>query len=141
MKQQDPKRHIVDTLGLAAESRFATLHPRTPLPHNKRQVEPLSDAFTRHLDKPQLRVVRPGDPPALLSFEEAWARLRAEDPPLAAAIDVTVIGRRSADDAAPLLGISPSTANRRKLAGLAQLTIWTGLDERGVTCKVHNLTA
>ncbi len=138
---RDPKRHIVDTLGQAAESRFTTLHPQTPLPHNKRQVEPLSEAFTRHLDKPHLRVVRPGDLPAPLSFEEAWARLRAEDPPLAAAIDVTVIGRRSADDAAPLLGISPSTANRRKLAGIAQLTIWTGLDELGVTCKVHNLTA
>ncbi len=138
---KDSKRHIVDTLGIAEQSRFTTLHPRTPLPHNKRQVEPLSEAFTRHLDKPHLRVVRPGDPPVPLSFEDAWARLRTEQPPLAAAVEATVIGKRSTDEAAPLLGVSPSTANRRKLAGLAQLTIWTGLDERGVSRQVYDLTA
>ncbi len=135
------KRHVVDTLGQAGESRFTTLHPRTPLPHNKRQVEPLSDAFTRYLDKPQLHVVRPGDPPVPLSFADAWARLRAEDRRLAAAVAATVIHKRSVDDAAPLLGISPSTANRRKRAGIAQLMIWTGLDERVVTCQVYDLTA
>ncbi len=127
MKQQDPKRHIVDTLGLAAESRFATLHPRTPLPHNKRQVEPLSDAFTRHLDKPQLRVVRPGDPPALLSFEEAWARLRAEQPRLAAVVAATVIQGQTVREAAPALGVCFKTVATRKSAGIADLAIWTGM--------------
>jgi len=141
MKQQDPKKHPVDTLGQAHQGRFTVLHKRTPLPHGKRQDDGLSEAFVASLDRSQLRVVRPGDPPTLLSLAEAWARLRTEDRRLAAAVAVTVIHKRSVDDAAPLLGVSPSTANRRKRAGLAQLTIWTGLDERVVTCQVYDLTA
>ncbi len=138
---KDSKRHIVDTLGIAEQSRFTTLHPRTPLPHNKRQVEPLSDAFTRHLDKPQLRVVRPGDPPVSLSFEDAWARLRAEEPLLAAAVEATVIGKRTVRDAVPVLGSSFSSVARRKGAGLAALMIWTGLDASVVARQVCDLTA
>jgi len=134
----DPKKHPVDTL---ANARFIVLHKRTPLPHGKRQDDGLSEAFVASLDRSQLRVVRPGDPPALLSLTDAWARLRTEDRRLAAAVAATVIHKRSTDEAAPLLGVSPSTTNRRKLAGLAQLMIWTGLDELVVTCQVYDLTA
>jgi hypothetical protein len=141
MTMDNNKSRILDTLGEAPEARFTVLHKRVPLPHGKRQDNGLSEAFVASLDRSHLRVVRPGDPPALLSLAEAWTRLCAEDRRLAAAVAATVIHKRSVDDAAPLLGVSPSTANRRKRAGIAQLTIWTGLDELGVTCKVHNLTA
>ncbi len=72
------KRHIVDTLSQAAESRFTVLHKRVPLPHGKRQDNGLSEAFVTSLDRSQLRVVRPGDPPVPLSLADAWARLRTE---------------------------------------------------------------
>ncbi len=138
---KNSKKHTVDTLGDAPQARFTVLHKRVPLPHGKRQDNGLSDAFVASLDRPQLRVVRPGDPPMLLSLVDAWARLRGEEPLLAAAVEATVIGERSTDAAAPLLGVSPSTANRRKLAGLVQLTIWTGLDEVVVSRQVYDLTA
>jgi len=137
----DPKKHPVDTLADAPEARFTVLHKRTRLPHGKRQDNGLSEAFVASLDRSQLHVVGPGDLPASLSLVDAWARLCAEDRRLAAAVAVTVIHKRSVDDAAPLLGVSPSTANRRKLAGLAQLTIWTGLDGLVVTRQVYDLTA
>jgi len=141
MSHQDSKLHVVDTLGEAPEARFTVLHKRTPLPHGKRQDDGLSEAFVASLDRSRLHVVRPGDPPALLSLTDAWARLRTEDRRLAAAVAITVIHKRSVDDAAPLLGVSPSTTNRRKRAGIAQLMIWTGLDELVVTCQVYDLTA
>lgn len=137
---EDPKLHVVDTLGQAPQSRFATLHPRTPLPHNKRQVEPLSDAFMRHLDKSQRRVVRSGDPPVPLSFADAWGRLRTEEPLLAAAVAVTVIGKMTVRDAGPVLGASFSSVARRKGAGLAALSIWTGVDVSVVARQVCDLT-
>ncbi len=138
---EDPRLHILDALGQAPQSRFAVLHKRTLLPHGRRQDDGLSEAFVASLDRSQLHVVRPGDPPAPLSLADAWARLCAEDRRLAAAVAATVIHKRSVDDAAPLLGVSPSTANRRKRAGIAQLMIWTGLDELVVTCQVYDLTA
>jgi len=137
----DPKKHPVDTLADAREARFTVLHKRTPLPHGKRQDNGLSEAFVASLDRSQLRVVRPGDPSTLLSLADAWARLRVEEPLLAAAVEATVIHKRSVDEAAPLLGVSPSTTNRRKRAGLAQLIIWTGLDRVVVTRHVYDLTA
>jgi len=141
MKQQDPTLHIGATLSQAPQSRFTVLHKRTRLPHGKRQDDGLSEAFVASLDRSRLHVVRRGDPPTLLSLADAWARLCAEDRRLATAVAATVIHKRSVDEAAPLLGVSPSTANRRKRAGLAQLMIWTGLDERVVTCQVYDLTA
>ncbi len=137
----DPKKHPVDTLADAPEARFTVLHKRTRLPHGKRQDNGLSEAFVASLDRSQLHVVRPGDPSAPLSLVDAWTRLRTEQPLLAAAVEATVVGQRRTDDASPLLGVSPSTTNRRKRAGLAQLMIWTGLDERVVTCQVYDLTA
>jgi len=133
MTMDNNKSRILDTLGQAPQSRFTVLHKRTPLPHGRRQDDGLSEAFVASLDRSQLR--------ASLSLVDAWARLCAEEPLLAAAVEATVVGQRSTDEAAPLLGVSPSTTNRRKLAGLAQLTIWTGLDGLVVTRQVYDLTA
>jgi len=123
----DPKPHIVDTLSQVPESRFTVLHKRTRLPHGKRQDDGLSEAFVASLDRSQLHVVRPGDPPALLSLTDAWARLRTEDRRLAAAVAATVIQGQTVREAAPALDISFKTVATRKSAGIADLAIWTGM--------------
>jgi len=123
----DPKKHPVDTLADARESRFTVLHKRTPLPHGKRQDDGLSEAFVASLDRSQLRVVRPGDLPTSLSLVDAWARLRTEDRRLAAAVAATVIQGQTVREAAPALGVSFKTVATRKSAGIADLAIWTGM--------------
>jgi len=101
----------------------------------------MTASMERYISRPQARVTRPGDLPAPVSFAEAWARLRAEEPPLAAAVEQTVIHRLTVRDAAPLLGCGSATAARRKGAGLAALSIWTGLPVLAVACQVETLTA
>jgi len=127
MKQQDPQPVRLDTLSQAPQSRFTVLHKRTRLPHGKRQDDGLSEAFVASLDRSQLRVVRPGDPPALLSLTDAWARLRTEDRRLAAAVAATVIQGQTVREAAPALGVCFKTVATRKSAGIADLAIWTGM--------------
>jgi len=124
---KDPKQHIIDTLSEAPEARFTVLHKRTPLPHGKRQDNGLSEAFVASLDRSQLHVVRPGDPPAPLSLAKAWARLCAEDRRLAAAVAATVIQGQTVREAAPALGVCFKTVATRKSAGIADLAIWTGM--------------
>ena len=84
---------------------------------------------------------RPGTPPAPLSFTEAWARLRAEEPHLAAAVQATVIHKLTVRDAVPVLGVSFATVARRKGEGLAALVVWTGLDASIVARQICALTA
>jgi len=138
---KDPQPHILDTLD-AREARFTVLHKRVPLPHGKRQDNGLSEAFVASLDRSQLHVVRPGDPPvpAPLSFAAAWGRLRTEEPLLASAVEATVIGKMTVRDAVPVLGASFSSVARRKGAGLAALSIWTGVDVSVVARQVCDLT-
>ncbi len=134
---EDLRLHILDTLGLAAESRFTVLHKRVPLPHGKRQDDGLSEAFVASLDRTRLRVVRPGDPPALLSLTDAWARLRTEQSRLAAAVAATVIQGQTVREAAPALGVSFKTVATRKSAGIADLAIWTGMQPAMVESQLQ----
>jgi len=101
----------------------------------------MTQAMEAYICQPHDRVKRPGDLPAPLSFADAWARLHAEEPPLAAAVEQTVIHRLTVRDAAPVLGCGSATAARRKGAGLAALSIWTGLPVLAVACQVETLTA
>jgi len=101
----------------------------------------MTNAMERYISRPQARVKRPGDLAAPLSFVDAWARLHAEEPPLAHAVTVTVIHKLPVRDAAPVLGCSFATAARRRGAGLAALSIWTGFPVVDVARQVALLTA
>ncbi len=101
----------------------------------------MTNAMEVYICQPHERVEQRGDLPAPLSFADAWARLHAEEPPLAAAVEQTVIHRLTVRDAAPVLGCGSATAARRKGAGLAALSIWTGLPVLTVARQVETLTA
>jgi len=104
-------------------------------------VPRMTRAMEVYICQPHDHVKRPGDLPAPLSVAGAWAKLYAEEPPLAAAVERTVIDGLTVRDAAPLLGCGSATAARRKGAGLAALSIWTGLPVLAVACQVETLTA
>ncbi len=102
----------------------------------------MTGAMEAYICQPHERIgERRGDVPAPLSFADAWARLHAEEPPLAAAVTQTVIHRLTVRDAALALGCGSATAARRKGAGLAALSIWTGLPVLTVARQVETLTA
>jgi len=101
----------------------------------------MTNAMEVYICQPHEHSERRGNLPAPLSFADAWARLHAEEPPLAAAVEQTVIHRLTVRAAAPVLGCGSATAARRKGAGLAALSIWTGLPVLAVARQVETLTA
>jgi len=133
---RDTARAFRDTQGHLVPPR-----PNAPLLYGTDGAPRMSEAMERYLAEPHERIERRGDLPAPLSFADAWARLHAEEPPLAAAVEQTVIHRLTVRDAAPVLGCGFATAARRKGAGLAALSIWTGLPVLAVACQVETLTA
>ncbi len=115
------------------------LHSRRTL--DEAGAPAMTPAMEAHITRPPSPQRRRSDPATPLSFAEAWARLHAEEPPLAAAVEQTVIYRLTVRDAAPVLGCGSATAARRKGAGLAALSIWTGLPVLDVARQVETLTA
>jgi len=101
----------------------------------------MTHAMEHYLAEPHERVERRGQIAPPLPFADAWAKLHAEEPPLAAAVTQTVIYRLTVRDAASLLGCGSATAARRKGAGLAALSIWTGLPIVDVARHFESLTA
>lgn len=105
----------------------------------------MTPRFEQFIDR--RRVATAGDapdrPPVLppVSFAEAWARLRAEEPHRAAAVVATVIHRLTVRDAAPVLNCSSATVARRRGEGLAALIVWTGLPDEVVARQVCELAA
>ncbi len=115
------------------------LHSRHDLAHDGTPA--MTKAMEGYIAGAHERVRRPGDMPAPLSFADAWARLHEEEPPLAAAVEQTVIHRLTVRDAAPVLGCGSATAARRRGAGLAALSVWTGLPVLDVARQIEMLTA
>lgn len=95
----------------------------------------MTERVLTYLDTPRSPSPRP------LSFADAWARLRAEEPPLAAAVEHTIIHKLTVRDAAPALGVSFATVARHKREGLAALVVWTGLGACAVVRQANDLTA
>jgi hypothetical protein len=95
----------------------------------------MTERVLSYLDTPRSPSPRP------LSFADAWARLRAEEPPLAAAVAQTIIHKLTVRDAAPVLGVSFKTVARHKRDGIAALVVWTGLPAPVVARQVCDLTA
>jgi len=116
----------------AVENEIAPVRPAFP--------SSPSEPFTEYLDRRSSR----GRPPVLdpgprrgdlgLTLPEAWARLQAEYPPLAACVTCCCVGRRpqTLRAAAAALGVSHRTVRERKLTGVAQLVVWSGLSQRQV---------
>ena len=115
------------------------LHSRRAL--DDAGVPAITRSMEAHITRPPSPQRRRGDPPTLLPFADAWTKLHAEEPPLAAAVEQTVIHRLTVRDAAPVLGCGSATAARRRGAGLAALSIWTGLPVLDVARQVETLTA
>ena len=82
---------------------------------------------------------RTGTPSVPLTVPEAWGRLRVDYPPLAAAVQATVIHKLTVRAAAPVLGCSFKTVALRKNSGLAQLVVWTNLPEHDVARQVAKI--
>ncbi len=101
----------------------------------------MTHAMERAICQPRERTKRPGDLPAPLCLTDAWVRLHALEPHLAAALTQTVIHKLTVRDAAPALGVGSATVARRKGAGLAALSIWTGLPVLEVARQIEALTA
>jgi len=95
----------------------------------------MTERALSYLDTPRSPSPRP------LSFADAWARLRAEEPPLAAAVAQTIIHKLTVRDAAPVLGVSFKTVARHKRDGIAALVVWTGLPSPVVARQICTLTA
>ncbi len=116
----------------AVENEIAPVRPAFP--------SSPSEPFTEYLDRQPPR----GRPPVLdpgprrgdlgLTLPEAWARLQAEYPPLAACVTRCCVEprRQPLRAAAAALGVSHRTVRERKLAGVAQLVVWSGLSQRRV---------
>ncbi len=119
----------------AVENEIAPVRPAFP--------SSPGEAFTEYLDRRLTQLTR-GRPPVLdpgprrgdlgLTLPEAWARLHAEYPPLAACVTRCCVERRpqTLRAAAAALGVSHRTVRERKLAGVAQLVVWSGLSQRQV---------
>lgn len=124
-----------------AQGRLVPQRPNAPLLYGADGAPRMGEGLENYLAEPHERVERPGDLPAPLSFADAWTKLHAEEPPLAAAVTQTVIHRLTVRDAGPVLGCGSATAARRRGAGLAALSIWTGLPVLDVARQVETLTA
>ncbi len=105
----------------------------------------MTHRFEHLLDRQRVAIGgdAPDRPPVLppVSFAEAWARLRAEEPHRAAAVVTTVIHKLTVRDAAPVLNCSSATVSRRKGEGLAALAVWTAQDVAIVARQVCELAA
>ncbi len=124
---------------------IARLHSRHHLADDGTPA--MTPRFEQFIDGRRVAPVQAGDalggPPTLppLSFAEAWARLRAEEPHRAAAVVTTVIHKLTVRDAAPVLNCSSATVSRRKGEGLAALAVWTAQDVAIVARQVCELAA
>ncbi len=100
----------------------------------------MTHRFLNHLDRrTEGEGVRPGTPAVPLTIPEAWGRLRVDHPPLAAAVQATVVHKLTVRAAAPVLGCSFKMVALRKNSGLAQLVVWTNLPEHDVARHVGKM--
>ena len=105
----------------------------------------LRDRFVAYLDRqpagiPRLHAARPGTPDVPLPLAEGLARLRRECPTLATAVDRCCIEGQTLRAAAVDLGVCHRTVRERKVAGLAQLVVWTAIPEANVVAALHRLS-
>jgi len=113
------------------------LHTRRTL--DDAGVPAMTRAMEAHLCQPHERIERPGDLPAPLGLPAAWARLQAQEPPLARAVAATVMQGLSPRKAAPSLGFCFKTVATDRAAGMAQLQVWTGLPSDEVARQLRDL--
>jgi len=120
----------------AVENEIAPVRPAFP--------SSPGEAFTEYLDR-QLTQLTRARRPVLdpgprrgdlgLTLPEAWARLQAEYPRLAACVARCAVGPAPPRfrAAARELGVTHRTVGKWTIAGVAQLVVWSGLSEQQVT--------
>lgn len=106
----------------------------------------MAERFLSRLDRPSRfaaprpHVARPGTPDAPLTLDEGLARLYQEHPALAATVDRCCVQGQTLRAAAVDLGVCHRTVRERKVAGLAQLVVWTAIPEANVVAALHRLS-
>jgi len=97
----------------------------------------MTHRFERYIT--QQGPARTGTPPVPLTIDAAWARLRVDYPPLAAAVQATVVHKLTVRAAAPVLGCSFKTVALHRNAGVAQLVVWTNLPAHDVARQIAKI--
>jgi len=116
MKQQDPTRHLVDTLSQAPEARFTALHAHI----EGKAAPPLLDSFVTHLDQ----VCGLAGVTDAQRLRAAMARLERECPDLHAAVVLMAQPKATVRSVGALIGVSGKTVCVRHNKGLDTLREW-----------------
>jgi len=111
-----PKRHVVDTLGDAPESRFTQLHESV----EGQSLPPLRPDFVAHLDK----VCGLADLTDAQRLHAAMERLAHESPELHTAVVLMAEPKATVRSVGALIGVSGKTACKRHNRGLDKLRAW-----------------
>ncbi len=112
----DSKLHVVDTLGLAPEARFTTLHE----PVEGKAAPPLLESFVTHLDQ----VCGLAGVTDVQRLRAAMARLERAFPELHAAVVLMAQPKATTRGVGELIGVSRNTVSTRHRRGLAVLRDW-----------------
>ncbi len=107
----------------------------------------LSERFLSRLDRCLADVSegsagprRPGTPAVPLTLDEALGQLAQEYPSLAVAARLCCIEGQTLRAAAAGLGVCHRTVRERKVAGVAQLVVWTEIPESSVMTALGQLS-
>jgi len=106
----------------------------------------MAERFVDYLDcplhpaGPRPHAVRPGTPAVPLTLAEGLALLAREYPALAIAVRQCCVQGQTLRTAAADLGVCHRTVRERKVAGVAQLVIWTEIPESSVVAALRQLS-
>ncbi len=131
---RNPKLHVVDTLGLAVESRFTQLHEHV----EGQALPPLRPDFVEHLDRVRAQANSADAERAAcdelgdLDDERqaaALARLQVEHARLYGVLFLTDVRGLSLRETGRYLGMDHKTVRRHRAKGMAHIMAWCA-DER-----------
>jgi len=112
----DPKKHPVDTLSQATQSRFTVLHAHV----EGKAAPPLLESFVTHLDQ----VCGLAGVTDTQRLRTAMTRLERESPDLHTAVVVMAQPKATTRGVGALIGVSRNTVSTRNRRGLAVLRDW-----------------
>jgi len=112
----DPKKHPVDTLSQATQSRFTVLHAHV----EGKAAPPLLESFVTHLDQ----VCGLAGVTDTQRLRTAMTRLERESPDLHTAVVLMAQPKATTRGVGALIGVSRNTVSTRHRRGLAVLRDW-----------------
>ncbi len=110
---------------------FMRLHTPARGRHSHGAAPALREGFVAWLDRGS-SPARPGTPAVPLTPDEGLARLHQDHPSLAEAVELCCIEGHTLRVATAMVGVCHRTVRERKIAGVAQLVVWSGLPEARV---------